>query len=105
MRQLAPDATDREHDDLVRAYKEAYRQQRLAKGSQVSSPLYPGARDLLETLHARPEFLLGVATGKSRRGLDGLLDGHELKGYFVTQQVADHHPSKPHPSMLKTAMS
>jgi phosphoglycolate phosphatase len=45
-----------------------------------------------------------VATGKSQRGLDALIEGHDL-GMFVTRQVADHHPSKPHPSMILTAMS
>jgi phosphoglycolate phosphatase len=52
-----------------------------------------------------PETLLGVATGKSARGLDKLLEGHDLRSYFVTRQVADHHPSKPHPSMLRAALA
>ena len=56
---------------------------------------------MLTQLHAVPEILLGIATGKSRRGLDGLLAVHGLEKLFVTQQVADHHPSKPHPSMLR----
>jgi len=46
-----------------------------------------------------------VATGKSRRGLDKLLEAHDLHRFFITQQVSDHHPSKPHPSMLMAAMS
>ena len=52
-----------------------------------------------------PEVLLGIATGKSRRGLDKLIEGHGLEGLFVTQQVADFHPSKPHPSMILQAMA
>ena len=44
-------------------------------------------------------------TGKSRRGLDHLIKGHGLDGLFVTQQVADFHPSKPHPSMILQAMA
>ena len=62
-------------------------------------------RETLVALHAVPETLLGVATGKSRRGLDKLLEAHDLGGYFVNQQVSDHHPSKPHPSMLEAALS
>jgi phosphoglycolate phosphatase len=46
-----------------------------------------------------------VATGKSRRGLEHLLDAHDLRRFFVTPQVADDHPSKPHPSMLWQALS
>jgi len=49
--------------------------------------------------------LLGIATGKSKRGLDKLIEGHGLHGLFVTQQVADFHPSKPHPSMIFQAMA
>jgi phosphoglycolate phosphatase len=37
--------------------------------------------------------------------LDKLLDGHDLRPYFVTRQVADHHPSKPHPSMIRAALA
>ncbi|MEX0370551.1 MAG: HAD-IA family hydrolase, partial [Tateyamaria sp.] len=35
---------------------------------------------------------------------DGLIDAHALDGYFVTRQVADFHPSKPHPAMLQAAL-
>ena len=48
---------------------------------------------------------MGVATGKSKRGLDKLIEGHGLEGLFVTQQVADFHPSKPHPAMILAALS
>ena len=78
---------------------------RAQAGAAQSSPLYPGALRALNTLSAVPENLLGVATGKSRRGLDKLLEGHGLGAYFVTQQVSDFHPSKPHPSMILTALS
>lgn len=102
---LAPEAAASTHKAMVEAYKGAYMQQRLTKGSAASSPLYPGARAALERLHAQPETLLGIATGKSRRGLDRLLEAHALSAFFVTEQVADHHPSKPHPAMLETALS
>ena len=103
MQRLAPEASLGEQIDLVDAYKQAYQDLRAAKGSVESSPLYPGARQILDALRAQPFTLLGVATGKSRRGLDSLIAGHALEGYFVTEQVADHHPSKPHPSMIEAA--
>ncbi len=59
----------------------------------------------MDRLKARDDVLLGVATGKSRRGLDKLIEGHGLEGYFLTRQVADDHPSKPHPSMILAALS
>ncbi|MEO0938895.1 MAG: HAD-IA family hydrolase [Pseudomonadota bacterium] len=105
MARLAPDAGPETQDALVAAYKKTYAEMRLFAGSAASSPLYPGARDCLEALHAVPDILLGIATGKSRRGLDVLLDAHDLRSLFVTAQNADGHPSKPHPSMLLTAMS
>ena len=48
---------------------------------------------------------MGVATGKARRGLDHAYDAHNLRHFFVTSQTADNHPSKPHPSMLRAALS
>jgi phosphoglycolate phosphatase len=49
--------------------------------------------------------MLGVATGKSDRGLAFCLDHHGIADRFVTLQTADRHPSKPHPSMIETAMA
>ncbi|SFM31669.1 HAD-IA family hydrolase [Shimia aestuarii] len=104
MERLAPDAPARMREKMVEAYKSSYMQRRRDAGTQVSSPLYPGAAAALARLRAVDEVLLGVATGKSRRGLDKLIEGHGLQGIFVTEQVADHHPSKPHPAMLHAAM-
>jgi len=102
---LAPQSDAIMHGRLVQGYKDAYMAMRAEKSSAVSSPFYPGARAVLDALHAQPEVLLGVATGKSKRGLDKLIEGHGLEGMFVTQQVADFHPSKPHPAMLHQALS
>ncbi len=104
MQRLLPAAAPDLWDRLVEGYKAAYMEMRIKVGAAQSSPLYPGAREVLEELHARPEVLLGVATGKSRRGLDKLIEAHGLEPFFVTQQVADFHPSKPHPSMILQAM-
>src|SRR5690606_31267228 len=69
------------------------------------SPLFPGARAALDALGARNDILLGIATGKSRRGLAHVLFSHDLEGRFATCQVADDHPSKPHPSMIAAALA
>ena len=102
---LAPARSAGDHLRMVEAYKDAYMALRAEAGVAQSSPLYPGALETLHQLHAEPEVLLGVATGKSKRGLDKLIAGHGLEGLFVTQQVADFHPSKPHPSMIHQAMA
>lgn len=103
MKELAPGADASTREALVAGYKDSFRVSRLAAG-QAHSPLYPGTADMLETLNAVPDYLLGVATGKSQRGLDAVIAAHELN-CFVTRQSADHHPSKPHPSMILAAMS
>ncbi len=102
---LAPDIAATRHMRLVRGYKDAYMSLRADSGAAQSSPLYPGALKALQDLHQAPDVVLGVATGKSRRGLDKLLEAHDLRHLFVTQQVADTHPSKPHPSMILTALA
>ncbi|WP_306153553.1 HAD-IA family hydrolase [Roseovarius sp. MMSF_3281] len=102
---LAPELDAAQHERMVAWYKDAYVALRGKRGAAESSPLYPGALEVLQALHDIPEVLLGVATGKSRRGLDKLLEAHDLGRFFVTQQVSDHHPSKPHPSMIMTALS
>ncbi|MFD3190966.1 HAD-IA family hydrolase [Sedimentitalea sp. HM32M-2] len=105
MAHLAPNEDAETCQGLVEAYKRAYQTGREAAGATQISPLYPGARRTIAALTAVPDILLGVATGKSQRGLAALLDGHGLDGVFVTRQVADHHPSKPHPSMIHAAMA
>ncbi|WP_397544142.1 HAD-IA family hydrolase [Roseovarius salis] len=105
MPRLAPALPPAVHARMVGWYKDAYVALRAKAGAAESSPLYPHVRDTLARLHGVPEYLLGVATGKSRRGLDKLLEGHTLGPFFATQQVSDHHPSKPHPAMLHAAIS
>ena len=101
---LAPGSDHAACTRMVQGYKDAYASLRMQQGADVSSPLYAGAREALSRLKEQDEILLGVATGKSRRGLDKLIDAHGLAGTFLTQQVADDHPSKPNPSMLLQAM-
>lgn len=102
---LIPGKSDKTYGSMIETYKSAYQRLRASQPADQSSPLYAGMRDVLNGLQAVPEFLLGVATGKSRRGLDALLAGHGLERMFLTQQVADHHPSKPHPAMLLAALA
>ncbi|QYX56736.1 HAD-IA family hydrolase [Roseovarius sp. SCSIO 43702] len=105
MLRLAPDRDEAVRARMVAGYKDAYMTLRARSGVAQSSPFYPGARAILDRLGAVPDVLLGVATGKSQRGLDKLIEGHGLQGVFVTRQVADHHPSKPHPAMIEAALS
>jgi phosphoglycolate phosphatase len=68
-------------------------------------PLFPGAAELLAELAAGPDIRLGIATGKSRRGVAHLLERQGWRDLFQTIQTADDAPSKPHPAMLRKAMA
>ncbi|AEG47995.1 HAD-superfamily hydrolase, subfamily IA, variant 3 [Sphingobium chlorophenolicum L-1] len=102
MARLLPEAGADYHEHLSESYKLAFQQ--LRRENAVSEPLYPGIADLIRELDA-DGWLLGVATGKSDRGLRLCLTHHGIHAHFVTLQTADRHPSKPHPSMLLTAMA
>jgi phosphoglycolate phosphatase len=88
-------------DRAVAAYKNAFMARRARP--DYDEPLFPGAREVLAALD-HPQVCLGVATGKSRRGLDATLEHHGLSRFFVTTQTADGGPGKPHPRMLLEAM-
>ncbi|WP_299925171.1 HAD-IA family hydrolase [uncultured Pelagimonas sp.] len=101
MAQLVPEVGETVRDQMVEAYKDSYADLRRKGGH---SPLYDGISDLLGRLAKHDNLLLGIATGKSRRGLTALLEGLDLPAQFITTQVADDHPSKPHPSMLQATL-
>lgn len=99
MAALVPDA---DHATLSQTYKDTFVAMRGA--GRVKEPLYDGIADLLDAM-AADGWLLGVATGKSDRGLRHCLGGHGLGDRFVTLQTSDRHPSKPHPAMVLAAMA
>lgn len=68
------------------------------------SPLFVGAEALLRGWHAQG-LLLAVATGKSRRGLDRVLDETGLRPLFITCRGADEARSKPDPLMLEQILA
>ncbi|WP_246725108.1 HAD-IA family hydrolase [Beijerinckia sp. L45] len=90
-------------EDLATAYKDAWTDLRGEVG--FTEALYPGAARVIDVLRADPAILLGIATGKSRRGVDRMIETQGWGGLFQTIQTADGHPSKPHPSMILTAMA
>lgn len=98
--QLAPDLPEADHTRLVDGYKAAFTSLR----AETLSPLYPGAADMLMLLSQAPDVVLGIATGKSRRGIDHIIAAHGWAGRFATVQVSDDHPSKPHPSMIAACL-
>jgi phosphoglycolate phosphatase len=103
MTMLAPDLPDDAHPALADAYRTIFRTMRES-GELDAEPLYDGLVAVLDAL-AADGWRLGVATGKSDRGLAHVLALHGLTDRFVTLQTADRHPSKPDPAMLHAAMA
>ncbi|MEO1765613.1 HAD-IA family hydrolase [Thiobacter aerophilum] len=95
--QLFPALPEAEHPRLVTRYRYHY----LGRDAQI--PLFAGVDALVRELHAQ-DYLLGVATGKSRKGLDRVLGYTGLGAYFHATRCADECFSKPHPQMLEELM-
>ncbi len=99
---LMPEADHALHVRVAHSYKEAFLSARERPGHQAE-PLFEGALESLDALE-KAGWLLAIATGKSKRGLDSMLERTGLKHRFVSAQCADGHPGKPHPAMLLQAM-
>lgn len=100
MRVLAPEG---DHRRMAADYKDAFHRLRMSGGLD-DEPLFDGVAEAIDALIA-DGWTLGVATGKSDRGLAHILATHGLADRFATLQTADRHPSKPDPAMLLVAMA
>jgi phosphoglycolate phosphatase len=94
----APDVPPEKYPQLGERYRHHY----AAHFDDLS--LFEGVLPLLDALKARGH-LLAVATGKSRRGLDGVLHTSQLKGVFDASRTADETEGKPDPLMLHELMA
>lgn len=102
VRDLLPVAAHARAAQIAEDYKLAFHALRDAGLPQ--EPLFPGLKDAIG--HLREQGVrLGIATGKSQRGVRLLMEREGLADVFDTIQTADTHPSKPHPSMIETAMA
>lgn len=99
---LAPAEDAVRHARLVEAYRENFFT--LRQRPDHHEPLFEGCLDALAALEGEG-WLLGIATGKTRRGLDAVLERHGLQRRFVTLQTSDFGPGKPHPAMLERALA
>lgn len=97
LRYVLPDLPEAEYPRLLDRYRVQFLQR------DGGTTLFPGAAEMIRDLHA-DGFLLAVATGKSRRGLDRALEETGLGDFFDTTRCADEGFSKPHPGMLEAVM-
>ncbi len=98
---LAPEQPQARRIRLAEGYRAAAQRLRLAS---TEDPLFPGAEAAVRHFAARDDVWLGMATGKSRRGVDRMIAQHRWDGFFDTLQTADDNPSKPHPGMIERAL-
>ncbi len=87
---------------LGQLYKQQYTDLRDKHGHP--EPLFEGAADLIGDLAATEHVLLGVATGKSTKGVKSLFERNNWQRHFHTIQTSDTAPSKPHPGMIEAAL-
>jgi phosphoglycolate phosphatase len=97
---LAPDLPAARLPELSEAYKTAFLRNREAGHHET---LYEGA---LETVRAlkRAGWALGIATGKSHRGVRHFFEHHGTRALFDAAFCAEDGPGKPHPHMLQLNM-
>ena len=101
VQKLMPLDCEVEVNHLVQAYIDSF--SRFRDEPEYTEPLYPGIRDCLNDLVSLG-FSLGIATGKSRRGLLRTLERHNLSELFCVLKTADDGPGKPNPDILLDAI-
>lgn len=92
---LFPTLDTHQHRQLTERYREHFLHR-----DRTDMPLFPGVDAGLRTLD-KQNYLLAVATGKARRGLDRVLRETAMHGLFAATRCADEAHSKPHPRMLQ----
>jgi len=93
LRHVAPRLAVERHMELAARYRHHY------FAHALSIPLFTGVREMLTEMNAAGH-VLGIATGKSRHGLDHALDQQEVRHFFTATRCADEGFAKPHPGML-----
>lgn len=97
LRHAVPDAPESMYEPLVARYRHHF----MMKDQAIL--LFEGVRETIAELHGAG-YWLGVATGKSRAGLERALASANLKQYFHATRTADQTLSKPDPAMLLELM-
>jgi phosphoglycolate phosphatase len=72
--------------------------------SDVPVDFFPQAHKFFEELQGLG-YVLAVATGKTRKGLDEMLDGMKVRDVFDITRCADETTSKPDPHMLREILT
>ena len=98
LQHAAPGLPAEKYPELGARYRHHY----ASRQNELS--LFDGVLPMLQGLRER-QHLLGIATGKTRRGLDDVLHSVQLRGLFDATRTADETRSKPHPQMLQELLA
>lgn len=99
---LAPDAPEGvTYDEMAEVYKKHFFAIRTSE--DFYEPLFENVVPVLQAL-AEEGITIGMATGKSRRGVESVLEHHGLTELFQSLKTSDDGPGKPHPQILLDAM-
>jgi phosphoglycolate phosphatase len=93
---LYPDASEKDRARL----RDGYRANFVVLDERQPAGLFAGVQETLERLREEGHNLT-IATGKSRAGLDRILNNLGLNHFFHGTRCADETRSKPHPLMLE----
>ncbi|WP_420725099.1 HAD-IA family hydrolase [Hwanghaeella sp. LZ110] len=100
---LHPDGDPEILQQLTLACRKAFVSDRAA--GKYEEPLYDCCSGVLEALSEVDHYVLGVATGKGRRGLNHTLQRHGIAHHFSILKTSEDGPGKPHPEILINAMA
>jgi phosphoglycolate phosphatase len=89
-------------NEISEAYRFWYAEQ--GRLGLQNEPLYPGVVELLKELKSN-DWLIGIATNKSRIGLTNGLAKHNLSDMFDITLSTDENIAKPNPAMAIKAMN
>ncbi len=99
LKQLWPEITVQQSQDMRMLYSANF-----STKSTVPVGFFAQAHEFFEALRSLG-YVLAVATGKTRKGLDEMLDGMQVRDVFAITRCADETTSKPHPHMLEEILS
>ena len=88
-------------EQISEAYRSWYAEQ--GRLGLQNEPLYPGMVELIHELKSK-DWLIGIATNKSRIGLTNGLAKHNLSNIFDITLSTDENIAKPNPAMALRAM-
>ena len=96
--ELLGEADTSRASQMAQTYKRHFHALRSAP--DFHEPLFDGGREAVRRLARQEDIMIGMVTGKSRRGVDAVLGHHGLREAFAVVRTADDCPSKPHPAMV-----